>query len=94
MGAKKAGRHVAVFTARAPAGKAGAAKLRALEQALSPEADGNLPGARISVRALPKRREVEIRIDADSVKGLRAAVNSYLRAVALALDVADASLGP
>lgn len=87
--AKKVGRHVAVFTARAPATKDGEAQLRALRDALAPEADGALPGAAIAVRA--RGGAVEIRIEADSVRALRAAVNSYLRAAALAADVAGAA---
>jgi tRNA threonylcarbamoyladenosine modification (KEOPS) complex Pcc1 subunit len=90
--AKKTGGHVAVFTASAPKGAKGAARLKALEQALAPEAAGALPGARIRVRRLRAGGPVEIRIEAESVRTLRAAVNSYLRAAGLALDVADASL--
>jgi tRNA threonylcarbamoyladenosine modification (KEOPS) complex Pcc1 subunit len=90
MGAKKEARHVAVFTATAPRGKAGEANLRALHQSLSPEQGGALPGARIFVRR-GKGGAVEIRIEADTVTSLRAAVNSYLRAAALALDVAAAA---
>jgi hypothetical protein len=90
MGTGKGGRHVAVFTAAAPKGKAGSAKLLALEQALAPEQGGALPGARIFVKRA-KGGAVEIRIEADTVTSLRAAVNSYLRAAALALDVADAA---
>lgn len=90
MGAKKGPKHVALFKATAPRGKAGAAKLRALQQSLSPEQGGALPGAAIFVRG-GKAGAVEIRIEADTVTSLRAAVNSYLRAAQLALDVAAAA---
>lgn len=90
MGAKGPARQVAVFTATAPRGKAGAGKLRALQQSLLPEQGGALPGARIFVGSA-RGGAVEIRIEADTVTSLRAAVNSYLRAAALALDVAAAA---
>lgn len=90
MAAKKAAKHVATFTARARPGGGGPAQLAALRDALAPEADGALKGARIFVRAAP-RGALEFRVEADTVASLRAAVNSYLRAAALALDVAEAT---
>lgn len=82
---------MAVFTATAPRSAAGESQLRALEDALTPEVGGALPGARITVKRRQAPPSVEIRIEADTVKSLRAAVNSYLRAAALALDVAAAA---
>ena len=89
VGAKDQARQVATFTARAPPGKAGAAELRALRDALAPEARGGLPGATIAVRTASGGGALEIKIEADSLKTLRAAVNSTLRAAGLAIEVAE-----
>ncbi len=94
MGARKKDMHVAVFTAASPRGAAGAAGVEALRQALAPESGRGLPGASVKVRRMPGSRGVEIRIEAETLRSLRAAVNSYLRWAALALEVASRVEGP
>ena len=85
--------YLAVFTATAPPGPGGARRLEGLRQALMPEAGRGLPGAAVGVRATDAGRAVEVRIEADSLRSLRAAINSYLRWSALALEVAGRAGG-
>jgi tRNA threonylcarbamoyladenosine modification (KEOPS) complex Pcc1 subunit len=68
-------------------GPRGARRARAVVDALSPEAGRDLPGADVKVRRARGGRAVEIDVRADSLRTLRASVNSYLRWAALALDV-------
>ena len=89
MARRRKAPYLAVFTASAPKGAAGARRLEGLRQALLPEAGRGLPGASVAVRARNGGRTVEVRIEADTLRTLRAASNSYLRWSALALEVAD-----
>lgn len=82
---------VAIFTTDRASGPATRRHLEGLRQALLPEAGRGLPGATVRLRTLGQGRALEIRIEADSLASLRAAVNSYLRWTALALDVGAAA---
>jgi tRNA threonylcarbamoyladenosine modification (KEOPS) complex Pcc1 subunit len=81
--------HRASFTARAGGGRFAARQIEGLRQALLPEAGRSLPGASVHLRRLERGRALEVTIEAETLRSLRAAVNSYLRWTALALDVAN-----
>lgn len=85
---------VAVFTTDGASGPAARRRVEGLRQALLPEAGRGLPGATVRLRTVREGRALEIRIEADSLASLRAAVNSYLRWTALALEVGAAASAP
>ena len=64
-------------------------RARAVVRALAPEAGRDLPGAQVSVRPSSGGRAVEIDVEAESLRALRASVNSYLRWATLAIDVSE-----
>lgn len=93
MARRRKAPYVAVFTASAGKGARGARQLEGLRQALLPEAGRGLPGASVAVKAVNGGHAVEVRIEADTLRSLRAASNSYLRWSALALEVAGGASG-
>lgn len=86
MARRKANPFVATFTT---AGLASRQRVEGLYRALLPEAGAGLPGAAVKLRPVDGGRALEIRIEADNLRSLRAAVNSTLRWTALALDIAE-----
>jgi tRNA threonylcarbamoyladenosine modification (KEOPS) complex Pcc1 subunit len=78
---------VATFTTSGK-GAASRAQVEGLYHALRPEAARGLPGASVSLAKVDGGRALRIEIEADSLRSLRAAVNSTLRLAALALEVA------
>src|SRR5689334_8499837 len=79
--------YVAVLRSKPRRGSGGARESAALFEALSPEAGRGLAGAEVKLRRLAGG-SVEVRIEATSLRALRASVNSYLRWSTLAVEVA------
>lgn len=92
MARRSARPYVAVLRAEGSAGGSAVKRTEGLRQALLPETGRRLPGATVRVAAPSRGRGLEIRIEADNLRSLRAALNSTLRLAGLALAVADGAL--
>ena len=75
-------------------GRGREARARAVVRALAPEAGHDLPGSQVAVRISPGGRGLDIEVEADTLRALRACVNSYLRWATLAIDVSEKAGGP
>jgi len=79
---------VATVSVEMGQGPGAAARARALAKALGPESGRQLPGSRVTIRGGGPVGTVELRIEAHSLRALRAAVNSHLRWASLAVEIA------
>ncbi len=94
MGAKgknRAGPFVVTFTLSVGTTPRAGAFIDRLKSALEPEAGRALPGATVTLKKAQAGRALAVRIEADSLRALRAATNSYLRWTTLAAQVVDAA---
>jgi tRNA threonylcarbamoyladenosine modification (KEOPS) complex Pcc1 subunit len=92
-GKKKAGPFVVTFTLSMGTTAQAGAWAKRLKRALQPEAEGALPGASVTMRTAEGGRALAVRVEADSLRALRAATNSYLRWTTLAAEVVEAASG-
>jgi len=92
-GKRRAGPFVVTFTLSMGRSRGAAVQASRLRRALEPEAGRALPGASVTLRNADRGRALSVRIEADSLRALRAATNSYLRWTTLAAEVVEAA-GP
>lgn len=90
-GRKNAGPFVVTFTLSVGKTDQAGATVERLRRALAPEAGHALPGATVTLRKTDGGRALGVRIEADSLRALRAATNSYLRWTTLAAEVVEAA---
>ena len=93
MAGRKKTPFVVTFTLSLGKTKRAGLLAKRLKGALEPEAGRAMPGAAVRLREVDRGRALEVRIESDSLRALRAATNSYLRWTTLAAEVVEAASG-